>query len=155
MANTPTSPPRRRWRNGGGTKHPLYSTWQGMLERCLRKCATGYHYYGGRGIRVCDEWRSLYNFATWAADNGYQPGLTLDRINNDGDYEPSNCRWATPLEQGRNKRNNIWLTIDGVRYTAAEAARKFGLSRQVVCLRVKNGDTGKDAVRPPYARKAA
>lgn len=84
----------------------LYTIWQDMLLRCNYSGATGYEYYGGRGIKVCDEWSKDYiPFRDWAKANGYKDYLTLDRINNDGNYEPSNCRWATYKEQNNNSRH--------------------------------------------------
>lgn len=92
------------------TKHnlsysKLYKVWGGMKTRCYNPKFMYYSNYGGRGITICDEW--LNNFKTfyeWAINNGYKEGLTIDRINNDGIYEPSNCRWITRAEQNRNQR---------------------------------------------------
>ena len=83
--------------------HPLYHTWQAMRGRCNNPKHTGYHLYGGRGIKVCREWE--VSFQAFLRDMGERPdGMTLDRRNNDGNYEPSNCRWATPITQARNRR---------------------------------------------------
>ena len=80
-------------------RHPLSVVLQGMRARCQDKNAHNYRWYGGRGIKVCDEWNSSFRtFEDWALANGYKKGLTIDRINNDGDYEPSNCRWITNSE---------------------------------------------------------
>jgi hypothetical protein len=81
-----------------------YESWRGMRARCQYPKSNTYRYYGAKGIRVCDRWQSFANFL---ADMGERPeGMTLDRVNIDGDYEPGNCRWATPLEQTHNRRNS-------------------------------------------------
>jgi hypothetical protein len=86
----------------GGSPTPTYRTWKGMLQRCRDINDTGWKYYGGRGISVCEEW---YDFSKFLADMGERPkGKTLDRIDRDGNYEPSNCRWATPVQQAKNRR---------------------------------------------------
>ena len=94
------------------TKHnlsntKLYKVWQGMKTRCYDKNFIYYCNYGARGITICDEWKNNFmTFYNWAMANGYKEGLTIDRINNDGIYEPSNCKWSTRAEQNRNKRYN-------------------------------------------------
>ena len=83
----------------GATHEPLYDVWAAMKRRCYNPNVTGYKYYGGKGVTICDEWREDYaKFKAWAYANGYEPGLTIDRIDSNGDYEPSNCRWITFAE---------------------------------------------------------
>lgn len=89
----------RRTHGQSGTK--LYECWVNMIQRCYNPKTTRYERYGGRGVRVCEEWRSFEGFAKWA-EVGYAPGLELDRRDNGGNYEPSNCRWSTEKQQSRN-----------------------------------------------------
>lgn len=91
---------------------PLHNTYVGMTQRCWDKNAINYKHYGGRGIEVCKSWRNFDNFAKWAISNGFHPGLQIDRINNDGNYEPGNCRFVTPRENSTNKRTNIHTDQD-------------------------------------------
>jgi len=98
----------------GLSKHPLYLVHQEMLKRCYIESTKAYKDYGGRGIGVCDEWQSDFiSFYNWAVNNGYQTGRSLDRINNDGHYEPSNCRFADRATQSRNKRGTRMYTAFG------------------------------------------
>lgn len=103
---------------------PLYNIWSSMKARCTNPNVKRYKIYGGRGIRVCGEWATFETFRDWSLANGYAQGLSIDRIDNDGNYEPSNCRWATPVEQARNMRSNRpVIRSDGTRFPSiAEAA---------------------------------
>lgn len=124
-------------RTHGKSHTKIYNIWHGMRERCNNKKHKNYKHYGGRGIKVCDEWNnSLDKFCEWAMANGYQEGLTIDRIDVNGNYEPSNCRWATMKEQNRNRRNNRYLTYNGKRKTMAEWSEITGLKDSTIQYRL-------------------
>lgn len=88
----------------GMRKSRLYNIWCAMRYRCKSPKCSGYHNYGGRGITVCSEWQKFIPFMEWALEHGYRDDLTIDRIDNDGNYEPSNCKWSTVKQQNNNKR---------------------------------------------------
>ena len=97
---------RKRFELHGLTYHPSYTVWWGMMQRCYSSNAIGYKYYGGRGIKVCDRWQA--SILAFYEDMGHKPdGCQIDRIDNDGNYEPNNCRWATPTENLRHKRDVV------------------------------------------------
>ncbi len=122
-----------------------YHAWRSMLARCHRASSQYYRYYGGRGIKVCQRWRDSYQ--SFLDDMGRRPtSLELDRINNDGDYTPTNCRWATTLENMRNRRCSRRLTFRGETKTLMEWALETGLSYAVVKDRVDKGWSAKSVL---------
>lgn len=133
----------------GGHETKLYGVWQTMKNRCFNQNTKSYTNYGGRGISVCDEWKDDFGvFQSWANANGYKEGLTIDRIDNNGNYEPSNCRWVTVLEQSHNKRNNRYVEYKGNRYTLSEFGRLIGIDRRTIGDRLKRGLSVEEAIIP-------
>ena len=118
------------------TKHKakgtqLYTAWRNLKSRTSNPNSPDYKWYGGRGITVCDEWKNDYiAFEKWAVENGFSSGLTIDRIDPDGNYEPSNCRWIPQEKQQRNRRSNAILTMNGESHCIAEWAEIIGCSKQ-------------------------
>jgi hypothetical protein len=120
-----------------------------MIGRCYRSKQTGYHNYGGRGIKVCKEWKDDRKaFFLWALNNGYTDELELDRIDNDGNYEPSNCRFATHKQNSRNKRNAIMLDYNGESKFLSEWADIIGVKYSQLYYQYRRG------VGSEYIRKA-
>lgn len=139
------------------TKHgwygtPEYRTWSSMKARC-RPLGKGRKYYSERGIFVCERWAT--SFEAFIADMGHRPSEhhSIDRINNDGNYEPGNCRWATLVENNNNKRNNLFIIVDGKSMTVAQWANKTGISRTAILYRIKKGWQHKDIVSTPMSKK--
>lgn len=121
----------------GRSYEPIYRTWLGVKTRCYNKSDEHYNDYGGRGIEMCDMWlNNFMNFYDWAMNNGYKKGLTLDRVDVNGNYEPSNCRWATAKQQARNRRNNRHFTHNGKTYCIAEWCEILNLNYSTVCTRL-------------------
>lgn len=129
----------------GMSRTPTYHTWAMMNQRCLNPKQNIYDKYGGRGIGVCERWRS--SFVAFLEDMGERPeGMTLDRIDNDGDYCPENCRWATPTEQANNTRRTRYITIDGKRHLANAIASENGIRPATVSQRINMGWSIEQAV---------
>lgn len=129
---------RRNLKKHGASESRTYASWMAMRTRCNKPYAVGYHDYGGRGIRVCERWNS--SFENFLADMGERPaGMTLDRIDVNGDYRPENCRWATPLEQASNRRNNRMVEVHGRLVTVSEAARIIGIHHVSMLSRIRKG----------------
>lgn len=130
----------------GSTLSPTYISWSLMLGRCNNPNNERHERYGGRGIKVCERWHVFQNFLE---DMGKRPaGLSIDRINNDGDYEPGNCRWATTAEQLRNRSVSLLVEMDGQKVTLKEACRTKGIDYQRARRLVKtNGATPGQALQ--------
>ena len=116
----------------------LYGIWLGMLTRCNNPNYHSYKDYGGRGIKVCDEWSDYITFREWALSNGYQDNLSINRINNDGDYSADNCNWVSKKEQMRNTRSNHLITYQGETMTLAEASERFDVPYNTLKRRINN-----------------
>ena len=133
-----------------GARHTkLYNTWRGMRERCENPSHKSYSDYGGRGISVCAEWQDFTAFQKWALASGYKDGLSLDRIDSNGNYEPSNCRWADKKQQSRNRRSNHLITYKGQTKTAIEWAEQFHINRDTLAMRLKAGWSVEKALETP------
>lgn len=119
----------------------MYEIWQGIKGRCYNPHDTRYERYGGRGIKVCDEWRNSFQaFYDWAMANGYDESLSIDRIDNDGNYEPGNCRWANLKEQARNRTSNVKIRIGNSTRTLTEWCEIFDVDVKMVNARYqRNG----------------
>ena len=137
----------------GMSKTRLHTIWNSMHCRCERKQTNGYSRYGGRGIKVCEEWKDFEPFMEWALASGYSECLTLDRIDNDGDYCPENCRWATKEEQCNHQRTNHYITCDGETHTLIQWSRITGVSRDAIYDRLQKGMTTKEELFAPNPNK--
>lgn len=141
---------RNSRRTHGASYTRAFRIWAGILNRTRNPALSYFHRYGGRGIRACDRWATFENFLE---DMGEPPiGMTIERIDNDGHYEPGNCRWATRAEQARNRDANVYVDYEGERMCMAEAARRAGLSRGTVQWRLKNGVPASRLFDPPRRR---
>ena len=135
--------------NFGGSKNAmthgmsnthLYRTWRLMKQKCSNKNASGYPIYGGRGITVCEEWLSFEPFQEWALANGYKENLSIDRINDDGNFEPSNCQWVNLKEQGLGtRRGGVLLTYKGESHTLKEWSKIKNIDYTTLRTRFKKG----------------
>jgi len=137
--NRRRGPEHHLWKHGGKNGFPReYEIWLQMRYRCYKPQNKDYHRYGGRGITVCDRWR--FDFGAFLADMGARPTRkhSIDRIDNDGNYEPSNCRWATPQQQADNTpKKGRFLTLAEETLNQTEWARKLGISRSALRRRLE------------------
>lgn len=116
----------------------LYTIWRGMRQRCNNVNSCSYQNYGGRGISICEEWNDFMKFYKWSINNGYEEHLTIDRIDNNGNYEPNNCRWVTRKKQGNNNRHNHYLTYKGETKTMSEWSDITGIEYRTLRSRINS-----------------
>lgn len=139
--------------------YKIYHTWLHIKDRCYNPRCKSYSNYGGRGIKMCDEWKNNYQaFKNWSLSHDFHQtsspmDMTIDRIDVNGNYEPSNCRWVGIDIQANNKRNSHYIVFHGKRYTVATLAHKYNLNRVTIYRRLKLGWTGDRLVSKPYEYK--
>lgn len=142
--------PYHKKRTIGQEHHRLHQCYKDMLNRCYNKNNRSFSRYGNRGIKVCDEWHNdFYSFRDWALKNGYSDTLTLDRIDVNGNYEPTNCRWVTPKVQNNNRGNNRMVQYKGETMTLHELSEKCGIAYKTLWARVNYGWSITAAVETP------
>ena len=124
-----------------------YNSWSNTIQRCTNPKHPKFERYGGRGITVCERWRCFKNFHADMGDR--PPGCSIDRIDNDGNYEPGNCRWASPKQQANNTRRNRRVCIHKENLTIAEAARRAGVAHSTMRFRIKSGWPENKLLLPP------
>lgn len=132
----------------GQSRTLTFYTWGGIKDRCLNPKNKNFAAYGDRGIKICQRWTD--SFENFLADMGPKPkGKTIDRIDVNGNYEPNNCRWATPKTQGRNRRNNVTLTHGGRTATIAEWSEITGIGSKTIAYRLRSGWSDEEALTKP------
>lgn len=138
----------------GKSQTPEYRTWCAIKERCDNATSSSYHNYGGRGIKICDTWK--HSFETFLKDVGKKPTPqhSIDRINNNGHYEPSNVRWATPKQQSRNNRRNRIIEYKDNKMTIIDAAEAFGLTWSCLHQRIIAGWSVERALETPVKKRS-
>jgi hypothetical protein len=129
----------------GDSRSRLYNIHRKMVSRCTNPNSDLYQNYGGRGIAVCNEWLEYGAFKDWATKNGYSDSLTIDRIDNNGNYEPGNCRWATVKTQSNNRRNTRMITLNGETLPFAVWCGRLGLKYKTVSRRLEKGKSIEEA----------
>lgn len=123
----------------GLSRTRVYRVWRRMKERCTNRNCSDYANYGGRGIKISDEWMKFEPFYSWATENGYRDDLTIDRIDNNGPYSPVNCRWITQKEQCNNKRTCVYVEFKGDRKTVKEWSEIYEIKYSTLVSRIKAG----------------
>lgn len=132
----------------------LYRRYYHIKERCYNPNSKAYKRYGGRGIAMCDEWLNSYQaFEEWCLSHGFSKELAIDRINNDGDYAPNNCRFVTLKENNQNRNTTLWFTINGKTKNLQQWCDYYGMKRATVATRLKNGWSIEEALLKPVKNK--
>lgn len=130
------------------SKDRLYGIWCSMKSRCYNKNTAAFKDYGGRGIIICDSWQNSYkSFAKWAKTNGYTDSASIDRIDNNGDYTPENCRWTDAKEQARNRRNNVLITYRGETHNITDWARILKINPKTLFYRYYSGKSVEEILK--------
>lgn len=133
-------------KNDGRSKTKLYKSWVAMKRRCDNPDEHHKKYY--ENIKICKDWYNFDNFKKWSLENGYVNGLTIERKNIYGNYEPNNCCWIEAKEQSKNKRNKSHLIINGIDKSFTEWANEFGIRENTIRMRIKYGIVGEDLLKP-------
>ena len=140
-----------KWK--GESSEPLFIIWRAMLKRCYNINSQNYKYYGGRGIKVCNEWldenNGYFSFKKWSLENGFEKGLSIERIDVNNDYSPDNCKWIPFSEQSKNKRNNNMITYHNETKCLAEWSKILGIKRYTLYSRLKRGWAVEKAFETP------
>lgn len=127
---------RKKTHGGYASKEPLYSVWCGIRKRCLSESCEKFKDYGGRGVLLCEQWHDYSAFREWSMSSGYKTGLSIDRIDVNGNYCPENCRWTDSRTQQNNRRSCVYYTHNGETHTLKEWSRKFGMNYSTVYSRI-------------------
>lgn len=137
----------------GKSRTKIYFTWQSMKQRCYDKKTENYKYYGAKNVSICNEWLEFEKFNSWAMNNGYQENLTIDRINTDGNYNPSNCRWTTQKVQNRNKRVNHCITLNNKTKCLGEWSELLNIPMSTLVNRCNRTNDPIEILNTNYKRK--
>ena len=137
----------------GDSKTELYKIWSGMIRRCYNQKMQNYKYYGGRGVCVCDDWRNdengYFNFKKWALENGYKEGLSIERVDYNGNYCPENCTWILQKDQMKNTRRTHKITYNGKTMCLTDWAKELNISRWTLSSRLQRGMSVEEAFTSP------
>lgn len=136
------------------SKERLYRIYYDMKTRCYNSKRKTYKYYGGKGIKICDEWlNDFLKFYDWSINNGYKNNLTIDRIDVNKDYEPNNCRWIIMKEQFHNRTDNVYFIVNGKKRCLAELCEEYNMPYQTVRKRLERGNNILEALTKPIDKK--